>query len=46
MNQATSKAPLLPSILDRLIEAQGEEEVDLSSRGQSVRELEEAVRHD
>jgi len=46
MNQSAGKAPLLPSILDRLIEPQGEETVDLHLRGQSVRELEEAVRRD
>jgi type VI secretion system protein ImpF len=46
MNQPSPKSSLLPSILDRLIEPQGEEEADLGSRGQSVRELEEAVRRD
>jgi type VI secretion system protein ImpF len=46
MNQSSSKSSLLPSILDRLIEPQGDESADLSSRGQSVRELEEAVRRD
>ena len=46
MNQPGAKSSLLPSILDRLIEPQGEEPVDLSLRGQSVRELEEAVRRD
>jgi type VI secretion system protein ImpF len=46
MNQPGAKSSLLPSILDRLIEPQGEEPVDLSMRGQSVRELEEAVRRD
>jgi type VI secretion system protein ImpF len=46
MNQNSAKSSLLPSILDRLIEPQGEESSDLSSRGQSVRELEESVRRD
>jgi type VI secretion system protein ImpF len=46
MSQPTAKSSLLPSILDRLIEPRDDEPVDLSSRGQSVRELEEAVRRD
>src|SRR2546423_4261313 len=46
MNSPAPKAPLLPSLLDRLIEPRGEEERDITSRGQSVRELEEAVRRD
>jgi type VI secretion system protein ImpF len=46
MNQPGPKASLLPSIIDRLIEPQSDEPPDLSSRGQSVRELEEAVRRD
>jgi type VI secretion system protein ImpF len=46
MNQSSSKPPLLPSVLDRLIEPKGSEMADLGSRGQSVHELEEAVRRD
>ena len=46
MSQPGPKASLLPSIIDRLIEPRGEEAADLGSRGQSVRELEEAVRRD
>jgi type VI secretion system protein ImpF len=46
MNAPGPKSSLLPSILDRLIEPRGEDEADLSTRGQSVRELEEAVRRD
>jgi type VI secretion system protein ImpF len=46
MNQPIAKSSLLPSILDRLIEPRGEETSDLHRRGQSVRELEEAVRRD
>jgi len=46
MNQPNAKSSLLPSILDRLIEPRGEETSDLHRRGQSVRELEEAVRRD
>lgn len=46
MNQPGRKSSLLPSIIDRLIEPRGEEEVDLGARGQTVRELEEAVRRD
>jgi type VI secretion system protein ImpF len=46
MSQPGSKASLLPSILDRLIEPRDNEAIDLTLRGQSVRELEEAVRRD
>lgn len=46
MTQSSAKSSLLPSILDRLIEPKGEESVDLQRRGQTVRELEEAVRRD
>lgn len=46
MSQPGPKSSLLPSILDRLIEPRGEEPAEISSRGQSVRELEEAVRRD
>jgi type VI secretion system protein ImpF len=46
MSQPTAKAPLLPSILDRLIEPRDNEAADITLRGQSVRELEEAVRRD
>jgi len=46
MSTPSAKSSLLPSILDRLIEPRGDEAVDLSTRGQSVRELEEAVRRD
>jgi len=46
MNQSGAKSSLLPSILDRLIEPRENESADLSLRGQSVRELEEAVRRD
>jgi type VI secretion system protein ImpF len=41
-----AKSSLLPSILDRLIEPRENEAMDLTLRGQSVRELEEAVRRD
>ena len=46
MTHASAKSSLLPSILDRLIEPREDEAADLGSRGQSVRELEEAVRRD
>lgn len=46
MNESRAKSSLLPSILDRLIEPKGEEEAELHLRGQSVRELEQAVRRD
>ncbi len=46
MNQPGARASLLPSILDRLIEPRENETIDLTLRGQSVRELEEAVRRD
>jgi type VI secretion system protein ImpF len=46
MNQPNAKSSLLPSIIDRLIEPRGEETSDLHRRGQTVRELEEAVRRD
>jgi type VI secretion system protein ImpF len=46
MNQPSAKTSLLPSIIDRLIEPRGEETSDLHRRGQTVRELEEAVRRD
>jgi type VI secretion system protein ImpF len=46
MAQPSAKSSLLPSILDRLIEPKENEAVDLTLRGQSVRELEEAVRRD
>jgi type VI secretion system protein ImpF len=46
MAQVGAKTSLLPSIIDRLIEPRENEVVDLSSRGQSVRELEEAARRD
>lgn len=46
MNQPSAKSSLLPSIIDRLIEPKGEESSDLNRRGQTVRELEEAVRRD
>lgn len=46
MAKPDAKSSLLPSILDRLIEPRDGEPDDLSSRGQSVRELEEAVRRD
>jgi type VI secretion system protein ImpF len=46
MSSPAQKTPLLPSLLDRLIEPRDGETDDLSSRGQSVRELEEAVRRD
>jgi type VI secretion system protein ImpF len=41
-----AKSSLLPSIIDRLIEPRDEETSDLHRRGQTVRELEEAVRRD
>jgi type VI secretion system protein ImpF len=40
------KTSLLPSILDRLIEPREGESTDLTTRGQSVRDLEESVRRD
>jgi type VI secretion system protein ImpF len=46
MAQPNSKSSLLPSIIDRLIEPKEGESAELGSRGQSVRELEEAVRRD
>ena len=46
MNPTNAKSSLLPSIIDRLIEPRDDESADLSLRGQSVRELEEAVRRD
>ena len=46
MSNSSAKSSLLPSILDRLIEPREDEAADLGSRGQSVRELEEAVRRD
>ena len=46
MTNPSAKSSLLPSILDRLIEPRENEAADLGSRGQSVRELEEAVRRD
>jgi len=46
MSSPPPKTPLLPSLLDRLIEPRDGETDDLTSRGQSVRELEEAVRRD
>lgn len=46
MPQPDPKSSLLPSLLDRLIEPRENETVDLTLRGQSVRELEEAVRRD
>src|SRR5262245_53589864 len=46
MSQVNARSSLLPSILDRLIEPRDDEPVDLTLRGQSVRELEEAVRRD
>jgi type VI secretion system protein ImpF len=46
MNQPGPRSSLLPSILDRLIEPRENEAVNLTLRGQSVRELEEAVRRD
>jgi type VI secretion system protein ImpF len=46
MAKPDAKSSLLPSILDRLIEPRDDESPELSSRGQSVRELEEAVRRD
>ena len=46
MSNPSAKSSLLPSILDRLIEPKEGESADLGSRGQSVRELEEAVRRD
>lgn len=46
MAKVDAKSSLLPSILDRLIEPREGEAADLSLRGQSVRELEEAVRRD
>jgi type VI secretion system protein ImpF len=46
MSPANSNPPLLPSVLDRLIEPKESEAADLGLRGQSVRELEEAVRRD
>ena len=46
MSQPSAKSSLLPSIIDRLIEPRGEETSDLHRRGQTVRELEEAVRRD
>lgn len=46
MAPPNAKVSLLPSILDRLIEPRDGESVDLTSRGQSIRELEEAVRRD
>src|SRR5438034_7061189 len=46
MSPPGARSSLLPSVLDRLIEPQGEETADLHLRGQSVRELEEAVRRD
>jgi type VI secretion system protein ImpF len=46
MNQPAAKSSLLPSIIDRLIEPRGEETSDHHRRGQTVRELEEAVRRD
>jgi type VI secretion system protein ImpF len=46
MNQSNAKSSMMPSVLDRLIEPRENESADLSLRGQSVRELEEAVRRD
>jgi type VI secretion system protein ImpF len=46
MNGPNSKAPLVPSLLDRLIEPRDSEADDTFPRGQSIRELEEAVRRD
>jgi type VI secretion system protein ImpF len=46
MAHVSPKSSLLPSIIDRLIEPRDDESQDLSSRGQTVRELEEAVRRD
>jgi type VI secretion system protein ImpF len=46
MNQVSAKTSLLPSVLDRLIEPRDDEPADLTMRGQTVRELEEAVRRD
>src|SRR6185369_10781393 len=46
MSQPSAKSSLLPSLIDRLIEPKGEETGDLHRRGQTVRELEEAVRRD
>jgi type VI secretion system protein ImpF len=46
MARPDAKSSLLPSILDRLIEPREGESTDLSARGQSVRDLEEAVRRD
>src|SRR3954471_8826040 len=46
MPQPSAKSSLLPSIIDRLIEPRGEETSDSHRRGQTVRELEEAVRRD
>ena len=46
MSNSSAKSSLLPSILDRLIEPKEGDSADLGSRGQSVRELEEAVRRD
>ncbi len=46
MTNPSAKSSLLPSIFDRLIEPREDEAADLGSRGQSVRELEEAVRRD
>jgi len=47
MNQNSSRQGLLPSLLDRLIEyGDNETPVDLSSRGQSLSELQESVRRD
>jgi type VI secretion system protein ImpF len=46
MSKLDAKSSLLPSIIDRLIEPREGESSDLSLRGQSVRELEEAVRRD
>lgn len=47
MTQNGNRSGLLPSLLDRLIEyGPNETPVDLSSRGQSLRELQESVRRD
>lgn len=47
MNQNGTRPGLLPSLLDRLIEyGDNEKPVDLSSRGQSLSEMQESVRRD
>ncbi|MEX2176514.1 MAG: type VI secretion system baseplate subunit TssE [Pirellulaceae bacterium] len=47
MNPTGKTTPLVPSILDRLIEPRGDEpSTELGIRGQSVGELQEAVRRD